>query len=76
MFPQTNCLVLRKPSSPQPRKGGILHRKLGISLKTYYNWISGIRPMPHTKLKEMSKMFGTKIDYLVEETEPLQEQLE
>lgn len=53
-----------------------LAKRLGISLKTYYNWISGIRPMPHTKLKEMSKMFGTKVDYLVEETEPLQEQLE
>lgn len=49
-----------------------LAKRLGISLKTYYNWISGIRPMPHTKLKEMSKMFGTKVDYLVEESEPLQ----
>lgn len=53
-----------------------LAKRLGISLKTYYNWISGTRPMPHTKLKEMSKMFGTKVDYLVEETEPLQKQTE
>lgn len=46
-----------------------LAKKLGISVKTYYNWIGGAKPMPHTKLKEMSQMFGVKVDYLVEEHE-------
>lgn len=46
--------------------------KLGVSKRTYYNWISGVKPMPHTKLKKMSYIFGVKVDYLLEELEPQQ----
>lgn len=42
-----------------------LARKLGISLKTYYNWVNEETDVPSSKLIEMSKMFGVDIDYLL-----------
>jgi transcriptional regulator with XRE-family HTH domain len=39
--------------------------RLGISMKTYYNWINGINPIPSTALINMADMFGTDIDYLL-----------
>lgn len=46
-----------------------LSRELGVSTRTYYNWINGERPIPNTALAKMKNMFGTDIDYLLEESE-------
>lgn len=43
-----------------------LAKKLGISVKTYYNWINEETDIPSSKLVMMSKMFGTDIDYLLQ----------
>lgn len=43
-----------------------LARKLGISIKTYYNWVNEETDVPSTALVKMSRMFGTDIDYLLE----------
>lgn len=40
-------------------------QKLGVSLKTYYNWISESTDIPSTKLLEMAKLFGTTMEYLM-----------
>lgn len=45
-----------------------LSRKLGVSTQTYYNWISGKRPIPNTALSKMKIIFNVKIDYLLEES--------
>lgn len=39
--------------------------KLGVSVKTYYNWINEERDVPSKKLKQMAILFGTTMDYLV-----------
>ena len=41
-------------------------KELGVSTKTYYNWINEETDVPSTALVKMSKMFGTDIDYLLE----------
>lgn len=46
-----------------------LSKELGVSTRTYYNWISGERPIPNTALAKMKIMFGTDIDYLLVESE-------
>ena len=38
---------------------------LGISVKTYYNWINEDTDVPSSALLKMSAMFGTNIDYLL-----------
>lgn len=43
-----------------------LATRLGISTKTYYNWIKEETDIPGSALLKMSKMFGTDIDYLME----------
>lgn len=43
-----------------------LAKKLGVSVKTYYNWINEETDIPSTKLVLMARMFGTNIDYLLE----------
>lgn len=43
-----------------------LAKKLGVSVRTYYNWISEETDIPSTKLVIMSRLFGTDIDYLLE----------
>lgn len=40
-------------------------QKLGVSLKTYYNWISESTDIPSTKLLVMAKLFGTTMEYLM-----------
>lgn len=42
-----------------------LAKKLGISVKTYYNWVNEETDVPSSALLRMSKMFGTDIDYLL-----------
>ena len=43
-----------------------LSNKLGISVKTYYNWVYEETDVPSSALIAMSKMFGKRIDYLLE----------
>ncbi len=43
-----------------------LAKKLGISVKTYYNWITEETDVPSTALVLMSHLFGTDIDYLLQ----------
>lgn len=43
-----------------------LAKKLNVSLKTYYNWVNEKTDAPISKLVVMARMFGTKVDYLVE----------
>lgn len=42
-----------------------LSKKLGISTKTYYNWVNEETDVPSSALIEMSKLFQTDIDYLL-----------
>ena len=42
-----------------------LAKKLGVSVKTYYNWVNEETDVPSSALLRMSKMFGTDIDYLL-----------
>ena len=46
-----------------------LATELGISLRTYYNWINQLTAMPSTALKKMSAVSGTSIEYLLVEGE-------
>lgn len=39
--------------------------KLGVSVKTYYNWINEERDVPSKKLRQMALLFGTSMDYLL-----------
>lgn len=39
--------------------------EVGISLKTYYNWINGKTDIPSSALLKMSTMFNVSIDYLL-----------
>lgn len=43
-----------------------LAKKLGISIKTYYNWVNEETDVPSSALMKMAKMFGTSTDYLLE----------
>lgn len=38
---------------------------VGVSTKTYSNWIRGINPIPSTALIKMADIFNVKIDYLL-----------
>lgn len=42
-----------------------LAERLGISIRTYYNWVNEETDVPGSALLEMSKMFGTSMDYLM-----------
>ena len=42
-----------------------LATQIGISVKTYYNWLNGVNPIPSTALIKMTDIFGVTIDYLL-----------
>lgn len=42
---------------------------LGISLKTYYNWIQGRTAIPGTALKKMAALFRVEMGYLLYEVD-------
>ena len=46
-----------------------LATQIGISVKTYYNWLNGVNPIPSTALIKMSDIFGVTIDYLLNRDE-------
>ena len=39
--------------------------RMGISVKTYYNWINENTDIPGKALMKMSRMFGVTADYLM-----------
>lgn len=43
-----------------------LSNSLGISTRTYYNWINEDTDVPSSALIKMSKIFGVEIGYLLE----------
>lgn len=42
-----------------------LAKQLGVSIKTYYNWINEETDVPSSALLKMSKVFDVGIDYLL-----------
>lgn len=42
-----------------------LSRRLGVSVKTYYNWLNEETDIPSTKLMEMALLFGVTMEYLM-----------
>lgn len=61
--------MLRNIEAERVRKGiskEELSKKLGTSLKTYYNWVNEITDVPGIVLVKMSRIFGTDVDYLME----------
>ena len=46
-----------------------LATQIGISVKTYYNWLNGVNPIPSTALIKMSDIFDVTIDYLLNRDE-------
>lgn len=53
-----------------------LAKKLNVSVKTYYNWINEKTDAPISKVVIMSRMFGTKVDYLIEGMSGVPENIE
>lgn len=39
--------------------------QLGVSHKTYYNWINEKKDIPSKKLQKLSQMFGSSMEYLL-----------
>lgn len=40
-------------------------KKLGVTTKTYYNWLGGINPIPSNRLILLAKLCNVSIDYLL-----------
>lgn len=45
---------------------GQLAVKIGISHKTYYNWINEERDIPSRKLQRLAQIFNVTMEYLLE----------
>lgn len=41
---------------------------LGITSKTYLNWIRGVTEIPSGSLLQMSRLWGKSVDYLLEKS--------
>lgn len=50
-------------------------KEMGISLKTYYNWINGATAIPSTMLQKIAKFFGVQMEYLLEKREDGEERV-
>lgn len=60
--------MLRNIEAERARKGWTKEetaKRLGVSLKTYYNWINEETDVPSSTLLRMSQIFGTNVDYLL-----------
>lgn len=44
----------------------VLADKMGISVKTYYNWINEDTDIPSSALLNLSAIFNTNIEYLLQ----------
>ncbi len=53
-----------------------LAKRLNVSVKTYYNWINEETDAPVAKIAVMARMFGTKVDYLIEGMEGVPDNIE
>lgn len=42
-----------------------LSQKMGVSMKTYYNWINEKTDIPSSALIKMSQLFRTDVNYLL-----------
>jgi len=42
-----------------------LSASIGVSVKTYYNWLNGTNPIPSTALMKMADIFNVEVDYLL-----------
>ncbi len=60
-----NIEVAREKSGMSKKE---LSNFLGISSKTYYNWLNGTNPIPHTALVKMKEIFNVSMEFIVEET--------
>lgn len=61
-------MIYRSIEAERARKGlskEELASQIGVSVKTYYNWINGVNPIPSTALIKMADMFKVDIDYLL-----------
>ena len=45
---------------------GQLAMKVGISHRTYYNWINEERDIPSKKLQKLAQIFDVRMEYLLE----------
>lgn len=43
-----------------------LSEKIGISLKTYYNWVNEETDIPSSALLNLSSLFNTDVGYLLQ----------
>lgn len=43
-----------------------ISEELGVSKKTYYNWINELTDIPSSSLVKMRTLFGVDIDYLLD----------
>ncbi len=65
---EVRILVYRNIEAERIRKGiskEDLANKVGISLKTYYNWLNAVNPIPSTALIKMADIFHVTVDYLL-----------
>lgn len=60
MYPNINAERARRNMSVDE-----LSKRLGISRKTYYNWMRNGK-IPQPMLIKMSKMFNASVDYLLD----------
>ncbi len=61
-------MVYRNIEAERIRKGMSkedLANKIGISLKTYYNWLNATNPIPSTALIKMADILNVDVDYLL-----------
>ena len=61
--------MLRNIEAERVRKGWTKEetaKKLGVSLKTYYNWINEVRDIPSRKLQRLAKILDVTMEYLLE----------
>ena len=65
MYPNIEAERVRNRMSKEQ-----LAKELGISLKTYYNWLNGLTAIPSTALIKMSKIFRVEMEYLLTEVPP------
>ncbi|MCC7571495.1 helix-turn-helix domain-containing protein [Candidatus Micrarchaeota archaeon] len=62
-------IILRNIEGERVRHGlsrNEVSTELGITPKTYWNWIHGVTEIPSGKLIQMSRMWKKSVDFLLE----------
>ena len=60
--------MLRNIEAERVRNGyakEVLAKKLGVTMRTYYNWINEETDIPSSALIKMSELFRTDVNYLL-----------